>query len=310
MFSSVATMEDLGSGARHQLAARHVVGRSRSCHLRIATSSVSGLHAQIVWDEGGWQIQDLGSRNGTFVGKRRLGPGELAALSVGAEVMFGVTDNRFRLIDDSPPRLMAIADNGDLCMAEDELLCLPSLDVAEVTVFRDATQRWIAETVENSRAIEDQESLIAGGRAWRVCLPARLSRTRDSDATLDISLAEVELEFRISRDGEDVRLALTHETLHEELEARAHMLLLSTLAQARLDDARTPELAQSEHGWLYRDQLIEMLKIDGQLLNLWVYRSRCQLMATKIRGAAGIIERRQSTHQMRIGASRLVITRA
>jgi len=53
-----------------------------------------------------------------------------------------------------------------------------------------------------------------------------------------------------------------------------------------------------------------MLSIDPQLLNLWVYRSRQQLATAGVHGAAGLIERRPSSQQMRIGLEHLIIREA
>jgi pSer/pThr/pTyr-binding forkhead associated (FHA) protein len=52
-----------------------VVGRSRTCSLRLATdSTVSRQHCVIEFNNGGAWIQDLGSRNGTLVNGTPIGP--------------------------------------------------------------------------------------------------------------------------------------------------------------------------------------------------------------------------------------------
>ena len=43
------------------------VGRAPDCGLVIEDSRVSKHHARLVWDGGGWTLQDLGSKNGTSV---------------------------------------------------------------------------------------------------------------------------------------------------------------------------------------------------------------------------------------------------
>jgi pSer/pThr/pTyr-binding forkhead associated (FHA) protein len=58
-----------------------VMGRSRSCDLRLPSGDASRRHAEIVPDEGGFLLRDLASTNGTFVnGERvsehRLRPGD------------------------------------------------------------------------------------------------------------------------------------------------------------------------------------------------------------------------------------------
>lgn len=51
---------------------RVVVGRSRSCEVRLQEDSVSRLHAAFVWRDLALYLEDLGSSNGTFVNGRRI----------------------------------------------------------------------------------------------------------------------------------------------------------------------------------------------------------------------------------------------
>ena len=49
-----------------------VIGRSRSCHLVLRSDQVSRLHARIYREGPTFVIEDLGSRNGTFVNEQRI----------------------------------------------------------------------------------------------------------------------------------------------------------------------------------------------------------------------------------------------
>lgn len=66
---------------------RVVVGRSRSCDIRLREDTVSRLHAALVWEEGGWMLEDLGSSNGTFLNGQRVV--ERQRVKVGDQVRFG-----------------------------------------------------------------------------------------------------------------------------------------------------------------------------------------------------------------------------
>jgi len=56
----------------------HVLGRSEEAEVRIEAPGVSRLHARIVVTDEGATIEDLASKNGTFVGEHRLtGPASL-----------------------------------------------------------------------------------------------------------------------------------------------------------------------------------------------------------------------------------------
>lgn len=84
----------------------HVIGRAADCDLRLSDPSVSAQHASLRWTGEGWQLQDLGSRNGTFVGSRRLSAGERVSIAGGVRIRFGSDPNVFRLANASAPNLI------------------------------------------------------------------------------------------------------------------------------------------------------------------------------------------------------------
>ena len=70
---STVTMTDAeawlvdGFGVPHPVADKTAIGRSQEGQLVVLAASVSREHAEIKRTESGWQVRDLGSRNGTFV---------------------------------------------------------------------------------------------------------------------------------------------------------------------------------------------------------------------------------------------------
>ena len=303
----VATLRHQATGVESHLGARSIIGRASSCHLRIAKSNVSGVHAEVVWDGVNWKIQDLGSRNGTFVDGRRLAAGEQAVLSAGTTLTFGVPEHRYTLTSTAPPQLMALPDRGEPVFADCELLCLPAPESCELTIFRDCDDRWVVESDIGKRTIEDQEHVTTGGRVWRICLPSPIAQTRDARADVEPTIEDIALEFFVSRDGEHVTVELRERGSAKELEYRAHLALLLALARTRLADAGQQHLPSSEHGWMYREQLVDELGVDLQLLNLWIHRARQQLAKAGVRAAGAVIERRAGTQQLRIGVEQVVV---
>lgn len=87
-------------GRRVPLAAtvdRVTLGRAPASDLCLPDDIVSGTHAALVRRGDGWRAEDLGSRNGTYVDGRRVGPGPASALALtpGSELRLGRTGPTF-----------------------------------------------------------------------------------------------------------------------------------------------------------------------------------------------------------------------
>lgn len=298
----VAVLENQATGERHALSPRHLLGRAAACQLRVDEPRVSAFHAELVWDGGRWLVQDLGSRNGTAIGSRSLVAGESVSIPLGAELILAGRA-RFRLVDDSPPHLIAMTPDGEVRVASDDLLSLPSDDDPELTIFRDLDDRWMVETRTETTPASEGETLFAGGRPWRLMLPTSLPETRD--VPHELCLHGLDFRFRVSRDGEHVELCLVNSGRVIPVETRAHLALLLVLARVRLED--TAALPESERGWVHRDDLPRLLAVEPHLPNLWIHRARKQLAALGVRDAAMLIERRANATQLRIGVRRLEI---
>jgi len=65
---------------------RSIVGRMPECHIVIGDGTISRRHAEIVWDGARIQVNDLKSRNGTFVNGRRI---ESSEVKLGDQLQFG-----------------------------------------------------------------------------------------------------------------------------------------------------------------------------------------------------------------------------
>ncbi len=78
------------------------------------------------------------------------------------------------------------------------------------------------------------------------------------------------------------------------------------LARARLHD-RAESVPESSQGWVYQEDLARGLGLDEPHLNVTIFRCRQQLISAGVAGAAGIVERRKPSRQLRIGASKIAI---
>jgi DNA-binding winged helix-turn-helix (wHTH) protein len=78
----------------------NIVGRDRACAVRIDSPTVSRRHARIVLSSDRAMVEDLESKNGTFVNGRRVGPP--LELSDGDEIRCGAVTMTFRTEEELP----------------------------------------------------------------------------------------------------------------------------------------------------------------------------------------------------------------
>jgi hypothetical protein len=303
----VGTIRHLRTNGEIQLLPRHVIGRGSVCHLRLDDPKVSSVHAELIWDGDGWKVRDLGSRNGTFVQGARIEAGQLVEIEPGGELAFAGAGSSFALVDSSAPQLIATSERGELRVASDDLLFIPSEDEPELAIYRSDDGSWVVESDHGAAAVDEREPLTAGGRTWRLHLPTRPPDTRTTDG--DLQLRAIELHFFVSRDEEHIELGLYDGADLRRVEPRAHLALLLTLARLRLADHQHGDLPSAECGWVHRDDLARMLAIEPTLLNLWIHRARKQLLAAGVRDSSLVIERRAAGTQMRLGIDRVVVAR-
>ena len=75
-----------GDGARYTIVDGSLVGRSRSCDVRLSDPAVSRRHFRVRHAQGAWFLQDVGSTGGTFVNGRRV---EAVRLNPGDRIQIG-----------------------------------------------------------------------------------------------------------------------------------------------------------------------------------------------------------------------------
>ena len=64
-----------------------LIGRAASCTLVLDDDFSSSRHARIYPEAGQWYVEDLGSTNGTFVGRQRVG--EPVPVGIGSQIKIG-----------------------------------------------------------------------------------------------------------------------------------------------------------------------------------------------------------------------------
>jgi hypothetical protein len=287
------------------LPTRCLVGRSRSCDLQLAAGDISSQHAVVQWTGVQWELQDLASRNGTFIDDRRLAHGERVPLRCGARLRFARMGS-WELVDDGAPEPMArnLVD-GRICLGEHGQLAIPDPERPELTLQAETSGRWVLERSGEVTDIIDRMLLLVGADEWRIHLPSPGSATLD-ESSQGLHIADIRLRFAHTINEEYIELVAFAGERRIDLKARAHHYPLLLLARARAAD-QAQGVALADQGWLLQERLLEMLKIDMTHLNIIIHRSRAQLAQAGVSDAARLIERRQGTRQLRIGVAHLEI---
>ena len=78
------------------------IGRGVDCGLRIDHPSISRAHAQLQYRDGAWELSELGSKNGSFVGGHRIAAGADHLLSHAGWIRLGDVYCEFAPLDFQP----------------------------------------------------------------------------------------------------------------------------------------------------------------------------------------------------------------
>jgi pSer/pThr/pTyr-binding forkhead associated (FHA) protein len=289
-------LEQSESKRRFTLGSRCLLGRHATCDIWLEDARISGEHASLHWRVGGWELRDLGSRNGTFLDGRRLLRGERVPVAQGQSILLASGGGCFHLVDAGPPVARArCRARGEAREASGSLLVLPDDEAPQASLFRDESGRWVLEQGEERRQVADQERLRLGEEEWVLELPTATQETLEGDSP---SLEGVHLRIGVSRNEEHVVVTVIHGNEHHVLPSRSYHYLLATLARLRLKDCG---LSDSERGWVDRETLCQMLATDGNKLNVDIHRARKQFSALGIQDAASVVERRPGSGHVRLG---------
>ncbi len=303
----MATLKRERDGELLPLAQDCLVGRSPDALIRLESPRASSRHATLSWAIRGWELRDLGSRNGTSVGGLRTSAGKPTLLTRGSRLVFGVDEESWVLESDEPPLPAARRiGSSDLAQLQDGYLSLPSVDEPLASIYEHPSLGWLMESEDGELCSVHHEQLLSvGGQAWKLHLV-------ESQSTLAISeggakLAGACLRFIVSADEENVDVELTWPEELLELPPSVHWYIPLLLARARAADRAGGELPTREQGWVYRDDLCAQLRTTPQKLNVDLHRLRRLLSKAGISDGAGLIERRAATAQLRLGAENFQI---
>jgi hypothetical protein len=305
----MGTIRDSSTGRMLSLEPEHVIGRAPTCTLRLEPRYVSAQHALLRWTGQHWDLRDLGSSNGTFLDGSRVKPAEEYALRKGSRIAFGNIQAEWELVDDSPPRVMAVPlDGGELVIMDGDLLALPSAEDPRATIYRGVGGGWVLEQQDESVVpLANQQVFQCAGRSWRFCCEENMcATTRFALSPIEMRVRYLHLTFSVSLDEEHVDISMHCAGRSIEMGERAHNYLLLTLARRRVRDSRDG-LPDTTCGWIDQEDLSRDPRMAPPQLNVDVFRIRRQYADKGVVDAAGIIERRPG--QLRIGTDQVTINR-
>jgi hypothetical protein len=310
----MARLRHAATNTTHYLDHESLLGRAQSATVRSDVASVSLHHATLRWMDGGvWEIEDLKSRNGTFVDGQRIAPGTAVALKAGSFIALGTRDNRFDFDDASAPTVMLVPlDGGEPRWPLEELIvALPDPERATYTLFAHPSGIWLLEGPNDTRPLHHGDIVVANDSRWRFSCPKGVDRTITAPAlsvaaptALGAGLGparDLQLQLRVSADEELVQLSLTGSGQTRELDSRACFYLLLTLARCRLRQGLPKGVRLDPDGWIETGTLTDLLRKSEQHLNIDIYRLRRVCAEIGVLDPSNIVERRGPPRRLRLG---------
>ncbi|NOY26723.1 MAG: FHA domain-containing protein [Oligoflexia bacterium] len=291
-------------GAR-PLITTQVIGRAPTCRLHDADRHVSGIHAEIRWDGASWLLEDLGSRNGTWLDGQRLQARKPLPLQDGSVIAVGRRSNTWTLLTSAPPVALAETTDGAMVTAIDGVLSLPDLDDPQVVVYQTRDGLWVLKSDASPKTITSRHQVVVDQRIWTLYLPAIPLQTIPNVETAP-SPRTAQLELHLGPGGHEANAWLMLQQGLVPVGARSSHQLLLLLAQARQHDG-ADGLPRDEQGWLHQDEMTQALQLTPNALHAAIHRLRNQFAVAGMIRAAGVIERRPASGMLRLGIHQVTI---
>lgn len=310
----MAQLRDSDTGRSYPLRAHHTVGRCAERSDTVISSPItSRIHLALEWDGRLWHIRDL-SKNGTWLGERRLQSNESVPLRLGDQIHIGSPEMPpLELVDDSAPvsGLVGITPDTPTLPLEPFVFLPTQQDPEAVLIYSYQRHTWMLHPMEQDsvqateRVVLHGDYLRYGGKEWQLFL-AETERTTELSAGPEQRLEDIEFIFDLSQDEEYTGLKLCCDERELELGERSHHYLLMHLARVRAEHARAGHDNKTQ-GWIENELLKRELGLDMPHINIMIFRARKQIAESLEHGldSEHLIER--SKGRMRFGGSRFRI---
>ncbi|MFV8817272.1 FHA domain-containing protein [Haliea sp. E17] len=279
----MAQIHDLQTRQLHPLRSHHTFGRCPQRSDTVINNPItSRIHIALEWDGERWNARDL-SKNGTWLGRRRLVANESTPLARGDILHLGAPElPGLQLVDDAPPESQLVGLNGAPSRPLKSYTFLPDADSPEAVVFYSFQRHaWMVHPVQQDGAQQEERTLGHGdeisyaGECWQVFLTDTGQMTELNIAPLN-HLDDIEFVFNLSQDEENTALRLLMGNQQIDLGERSHHYLLVHLARLKATQAEAGFDSDSL-GWVDNEQLRRDLGLDMSHINIMIFRARKQI---------------------------------
>ncbi len=283
----MAQIRDLQTQTTHSLRAHHTFGRCPQRSDTVLSSPItSRIHIAIEWDGQSWHVRDL-SKNGTWLGRRRLIANESTPLAKGDQLHLGAPEMPpLEFVDDTPPASMLVGLQGSDTRELTPYTFLPDAESPEaVVVYSFQRHTWLLHPMEpdetdptpqsSDRELRHGDEISVAGDTWRIFLAESEEMTELSSAP-ENHLGDIEFVFNLSQDEENTALRLLMGNRQVDLGERSHHYLLLHLARQKaqqIDDGYDLESV----GWIDNEQLRRDLGLEMSHINIMIFRARKQI---------------------------------
>lgn len=309
----MAQIRDTHTQRTFPLRAHHMFGRCTERSDTVVSNPItSRIHVAIEWDGQHWNARDL-SKNGTWVGSRRLVVNESTPLAVGDQLHLGAPQMPALVLeDDSPPRSALIGLHEAPSLELASYVFLPDQDSPQaVLIYSFQRAAWMLHPIEHDslqhveRVLQHGDRIGYGGREWQVFL-AETEQVTEINPDGESRLEDIEFVFHLSQDEENTALQLNLGAQQLDLGERSHHYLLLHLARLRAAQA-AGGLDSETQGWIDNEQLRKDLGMEMPHINIMIFRARKQIAEnlTPSLDSESLVERGKG--RIRFGSSRFRI---
>lgn len=270
---------NLKTGEVIKVLPQHIFGRNPvSANTLLNSPDISRIHATITWDGECWHLFDS-STNGTYVRGKRLRRGEGLCLRESDKLHFANNkEDIWQLLDCDAPTSLLIPETPDCPTIElKSIAVLPTEDNPEITLYLSPLGQWLCESQSGIRVLNSGDWVDTADCAWRFIEAMPCITTQALPKQPRLSRETMEVHFAVSQNEEHVAAQLQLSEHKFDLGERTHHYLLLMLARKRLDDTRIG-IADTERGWMEKEQLGQQLGMSENHINIQVYRFRKQLL--------------------------------